>query len=75
MINSDLFKASESIMSKELTLALAGLITIKDKVEKIHELSASINDVILNDELSTAQKQYTIVNLNSQIMALTQGLK
>jgi len=75
MISSDLFKVSESIISRELTLALFGLVTIKEKVEKIHELSSLINGVILDDDLSLASKQNTIVIINSQIMALTQGLK
>jgi len=45
-----------------------------DKIGEVYKLSKRINSIILSDSFTNDEKQYDIVHLNSQIMALTQGL-
>ncbi len=70
MISNNLFKASLGATAPSVKNEIK---QAEKKVARVYELSAKIERVILDEKKSDYQKQYEIININKEIMAMTQG--
>ena len=71
MINLSLFKASEY---NEDGLVEHELDNISYQVQEINISARLINQVLLDESKTGAEKQFEIIEINKRIIALTQGL-